>query len=109
MKKSKIKNLKKRHGKESRFQFLGILAIGFSLAFLVILFSMILSKSGSAFLQTKIALEIDLSPTAIYSQVDEVDSTESNPNYRRLIKQALRQKFPDAASLVEISSLYQML
>ena len=109
MKKSKIKNLKKRHGKESRFQFLGILAIGFSLAFLVILFSMILSKSGSAFLQTKIALEIDLSPTAIYSQVDEVDSTESNPNYRRLIKQALRQKFPDAASLVEISSLYQMI
>jgi phosphate transport system permease protein len=109
MKKSEIKNLKKRHGKETRFRIFGMLAIAFSLAFLVALFAMILSKSNSAFLQTKIALEIDLSPTAIYSQVDEVDSTESNPNYRRLIKQALRQKFPDAASLVEISSLYQMI
>ena len=103
MKKSEIKNLKKRHAKETRFRIFGMLAIAFSLAFLVALFGMILSKSSSAFLQTKVALEIDLSQEAIAanSENDEI-------SYRRLIKQSLRQKFPDAISLIETNSLYQM-
>lgn len=103
MAKLEIKNLKKRHAKEARFKFFGRLAIGFSLAFLVLLFAMILSKSSSAFLQTKMALEIDLSQSSIAanSENDEI-------NYRRLIKQSLREKFSDAKSLVEINALYQM-
>jgi phosphate transport system permease protein len=103
MAKLEIKNLKKRHAKETRFRIFGMLAIAFSLAFLVALFGMILSKSSSAFLQTKVALEIDLSQEAIAanSENDEI-------SYRRLIKQSLRQKFPDAISLIETNSLYQM-
>ncbi len=106
MAKLEIKNLKKRHAKETRFQFFGMLAIGFSLAFLVILFGMILSKSSSAFLQTKVALTIDLSPQAIAALSDA--NEEEQINYRRLIKQSLRQKFPEAKSLAEINSLYQI-
>ncbi len=103
MKKSKIKNLKKRHAKETRFRIFGMLAIAFSLAFLVALFAMILSKSSGAFLQTKVALEIDLSQESVAanSENDEI-------SYRRLIKQSLHQKFPDAISLIEVNSLYQM-
>lgn len=103
MAKSEIKNLKKRHAKETRFRIFGMLAIAFSLAFLVALFGMILSKSSSAFLQTKVALEIDLSQEAIAA-----NSENNEISYRRLIKQSLRQKFPDAISLIETNSLYQM-
>lgn len=103
MAKLEIKNLKKRHAKETRFRIFGMLAIAFSLAFLVALFGMILSKSSSAFLQTKVALEIDLSQEAIAA-----NSENNEISYRRLIKQSLRQKFPDAISLIETNSLYQM-
>ena len=103
MKKSEIKNLKKRHAKETRFRIFGMLAIAFSLAFLVALFSMILIKSSGAFLQTKVALEIDLTPSSIEANLDGKEIS-----YRRLIKQSLKQKFPDAISLIETNSLYQM-
>lgn len=104
MAKLEIKNLKKRHAKEARFKFFGQLAIAFSLAFLVILFAMILSKSAPAFLQTKIALTVDLSEQSI------AQNSENNQlNYRRLVKQSLQQQFPDAASLIETAALYQMI
>ncbi len=104
MAKLEIKNLKKRHAKEARFKFFGQLAIAFSLAFLVILFAMIFSKSSSAFLQTKIALNVDLSEQSI------AQNSENNQlNYRRLVKQSLQQQFPDASSLIETAALYQMI
>ncbi len=103
MAKLEIKNLKKRHAKEARFKLFGRLAIAFSLAFLVILFGMILSKSGSAFLQTKIALEVDLSPESIAA-----NSENGELSFRRLIKQSLKQKFPDAVSIIETNALYQI-
>lgn len=99
MKNSKIKNLPKRHAKETRFKLFGMLAIGFALSFLVILFSMILSKSSGAFLRTEIALSIDLSK--------ETDPTKID--HRQIIKNSLRQRFPDAKSVGDINSLYQII
>lgn len=98
MAKLKIKNLKKRHAKETRFKFLGMASIAFALAFLAILFGMILTKSSGAFLRSEIALEIDLT--------NETDITQIS--YRQLIKDALKQEFPDAKELAEINSLYQL-
>lgn len=99
MKNSKIQNLKKRHSKETRFKLLGMLAIGFALSFLVILFSMILSKSNGAFLRTEIALSVDLSKETDLAKID----------HRQVIKNALRQRFPDATSVAEVNSLYQII
>lgn len=104
MAKLEIKNLKKRHAREARFKFFGRAAIAFSLAFLVILFAMILSKSNSAFLQTKIAITVDLSKESV-TQNSENDEL----NYRRLVKQSLQQQFPDTSSLIENAALYQIL
>ncbi len=103
MAKLEIKNLKKRNRKEARFHFFGILAIGFALSFLVALFGMILSNSSGAFWQTKVALDIDLSPQSITQ-----NSENEQISYRRLIKKALLEQFPDAKSLIEINSLYQI-
>ena len=95
---SKIKNLKKRHAKEKRFKLLGMISIGFSLAFLVMLFSMILTKSNGAFSRTEIALEIDLSQETTVESID----------YRQTIKNALKRRFPDTDTLAEVNSLYQI-
>lgn len=103
MAKLEIKNIKKRHAKETRFRWLGIMAIAFALFFLVALFAMILNKSSGAFSQTKIALEIDLTPASVTA-----NSSEDQISYRRLIKQALTQKFPEKKSLIETSALYQL-
>ena len=95
---SKIKNLKKRHAKEKRFKLLGMISIGFSLAFLVMLFAMILTKSNGAFSRTEIALEIDLSQETTVESID----------YRQTIKNALKRRFPDTDTLAEVNSLYQI-
>lgn len=95
---SKIKNLKKRNAKEARFKFFGRLAIAFSLAFLVILFSMIISKSNGAFIRSEIALNIDLTTENDLSKID----------YRKKIKDALKNQFK-TKSLAERNSLYQLL
>ncbi|MES2961158.1 MAG: phosphate ABC transporter permease PstA [Pseudomonadota bacterium] len=98
MKNDKIKNLKKRHRKECRFKAFGMISIAFSLAFLVLLFGMILSKSSGAFLRSEVALEIDLTNENDIAKID----------YRQHIKDALRTEFPDANELSEINSLYQL-
>jgi phosphate transport system permease protein len=95
----KIKNLKKRHAQETRFKLFGMASIAFALAFLVMLFSMILTKSSGAFLRSEIAVEIDLSNEADLVKVD----------HRQLIKNALKARFPEAQSISEINSLYQIL
>jgi len=95
----KISNLKKRNRQEKRFKLLGQASVIFALCFLVILFSMILTKSRGAFLRSEIALTIDLTSEKSLIGID----------YRQLIKDSLKAKFPDATSLAEINSLYQLV
>jgi len=95
----RIPNLKKRHRKEAVFKLLGMGSIIFALCFLVILFSMILTKSSSAFLRSEIALEVDLSKESDFEKI----------NFRQIIKQSLKAEFPDAETLTEVNSLYQIL
>ncbi len=88
-----IKNLKKRHVAENRFKIFGKLSIAFALAFLVILFGSILTKSSSAFWRTEIALEV----------------SPEEQDHRQQIKDALRKKFPEAQTIFEVNSLYQLV
>jgi len=86
-----IGNLKKRHAAESRFMLFGMISVGFALAFLLILFAMIFAKSN--FYRSEIALEISV----------------KEDDYRQAIKDAMRQRFPEATKLAEINSLYQLV
>ena len=51
--------LKKRHVKETRFQWYGRIAILISLSFLVFMFVAIVYRGAGAFQQTKLGLDID--------------------------------------------------
>jgi phosphate transport system permease protein len=87
-----IKNLKKRNAAERRFKIFGVASTAFALAFLAILFVAIFSKASGAFWRTEIALEIN-----------------QNEDYRQAIKDGLRQRFPEAKTIAEINSLYQLV
>lgn len=93
-----IGNLKKRKAQEKRFQAYGVAAIFFALAFLVILFSMIISRSHGAFFRTQMALKIDLRNEV---SIDNID-------HRSLIKESLKNKFK-TNNLAEVNSLYQII
>ncbi len=94
MNNSKIHNIAKRTRQEARFKFFGMASIGFALLFLIMLFGMILSKSNGAFTRSEIALNVNLTAEKI--------------DHRQVIKDALKARFPEATTVAEINSLYQL-
>lgn len=95
--------LKKRYQKEKRFRMFGIGAILLSLVFLSILFFSIIGKGHTAFFQTYIKLDVYLDET----EIDVEDLVSSN--YQGLIKQSLREKFPDVRKRKEKRELYGLV
>jgi len=97
------KKLNKRYRAEKRFKFYGILAIFFSLSFLLLLFVTIIGNGYSAFLLTCVQLEIHFDPTVI--DKDNLASV----NFPGLIKQTLREQFPQAKTRKEKKALYSLV
>lgn len=89
-----IKNIKKRNAAEKRFKAFGTASIALALAFLVILFTTIIGKAHSAFWRTEIAIELN--------------QTGEGTNYRREVKLALKNRFPEVESFSETRHLYQL-
>jgi len=97
------KRLKKRYNAEKRFKLYGVLAIFLSLSFLFLLFFSIIGNGYSAFQQTFIQLEIHFDP-------DIIDTENlATVNFPGLVKETLRQKFPEAKSRREKKQLYSLV
>ena len=89
----KIQNsLNKRYRSEKIFKFSGLLAVVIAVMFLVTLFSAVIYRGLPAFVNHKIALEVNL-------------SDGQNNNYRQVIKDALKAKFPEAKTAIEKANL----
>ena len=97
------RGLARRYRFERLFQRLGLAAILLSLAFLALLFSAIIGKGASAFWQTVIRLDIVLAPTVISR------SDPGSANYSGLVKQALRQEFPQVKGRGAKRKLYGLV
>jgi phosphate transport system permease protein len=97
------KRLNKRYKAEKRFKFYGILAIFFSLMFLLLLFVTIIGNGYSAFQQTFIQLEI-------YFDQNVIDTDNlASVNFPGLIKQTLRNEFPQAQTRKQKKELYSLV
>lgn len=81
--------LKRRRAAEFRFKLYGNIAIGVSLAFLVILFTSIISKGYTAFVQSSIKLNVNFDPAVIDPSGTRAKEDLWNANYSKLAKQAL--------------------
>ncbi len=92
------KRLAQRYRAEKRFRLFGLLSIAFGLLCLVLLFTDIIGKGHSAFLQTKVSLDIHLD--ADYLAIDDVSSEAqlNAANFDGLIKRAWRADFPEVSA-----------
>jgi phosphate transport system permease protein len=103
------KNLAKRYRAEKRFKAYGIAAILFGLACVVILFTDIIGKGHSAFLQTYVYLEVNYDADTL--EIDDINNPQqlAVADYSAIVKAALRQQFTDAKSRKERRSLYGLV
>ncbi len=93
----------KRHRAESRFRVYGIIAIVLSLSFLLIMVGSIATRGITAFKQSFVFVEIDLPADKI--DVDDIKGTR----FGKLLKSALRDRFPEATSRKEKKLVYGLV
>ena len=86
--------LAKRYRAEKRFRAYGVASISFGLLCLVLLFTDIISKGYSAFLQTYIALDIHFDVQTLGIADAEDPQQLAMANYDGVIRKALHQRFP---------------
>ena len=103
------KNLAKRYRAEKRFKAYGVAAILFGLACLVILFTDIIGKGHSAFLQTYVYVEVNYDADALdISNVNDPQQL-AIADYSVIVKSALREQFTDAKSRKQRRNLYGLV
>ncbi|WP_288131962.1 phosphate ABC transporter permease PstA [Microbulbifer sp.] len=100
--------LASRHRKEKLFRGLGIASIAFGVLAVLVLFTDIISKGSSAFVQTQIQLQVTYDPAVL--GIDTVDE-ESLPwaNFDGVIRAALRERFPEVTSRRDKRALYSLV
>ena len=102
-------SLRKRYAAEKRFRLYGITAVAGSIGFLFILLFSIVSKGYPAFVQTFVKLDVELSTEALgISETPTRDELRS-ANFGGLVKQTLRDRFPEVTSRGDKKALYQLI
>ena len=82
--------VKRRNRAETRLKLIGLAAIGFSFAMLMLLLGSLLSTGYHAFTQTHVRIDVTYDPAFI-----NPDNLERS-NYRGLMQQVMAERFPDA-------------
>ena len=103
------KSLPRRYRKEKIFRAIGMSAIIVGLAFVVILFANIISKGYPAFQQTYIKLPIYFNEEVIDPSGERDPEKMARADYQGLIKQSLRDMFPDVSGRRDRFALYKLI
>jgi len=101
--------LKRRYAREKRFRRYGLISIALSFAFLLLLLSNIVSQGYSAFQQTYIKLDVNIDSKALKVSRESDEDALFKVRYSKVIKQALKDKFPDVKDRKERRKLYQLV
>ena len=101
------RGLVRRYAAEKRFRFYGILSIVLAISFLALLFISIFSRGYTAFAQTKILLDIDLSAPAFTRDATAEDFQRAD--FAGVVKAALYRLFPDANSREDRRTLARLI
>ena len=99
-------SLARRYRKERRFKAMGLGAVILGLVFVSLLFLDIVSKGYSAFVQTHIALEVYFDPEIIDPQGTRDPEVIARADFRQLVRQPLREMFPEVSGRRDKRSLY---
>lgn len=101
--------IRRRYAAERRFRFYGMLAVGLAIGMLGVLLVSVCSKGYSAFFRTEIALDIVLDPVIIAPDGKYDADTLASADYQGLIKEALKNAFPDVTSRGDHKLLYGLV
>ncbi len=95
--------IRRRYGRERRFQWICLAALAVAGIFLVILIGSIVSRGYTAFVTTEFELAVTFSP-------DLIDAEDpSDGNYPMVLVQALQQQFPDVTEGSDLRKLMGIL
>jgi phosphate transport system permease protein len=102
-------SLAKRYARERRFKALGLGAVILGLLFVMALFTDIVSKGYTAFVQTHIELEVYFDPEVIDPQGTRDPAAMARADYRQLVREPLREAFPEVSGRRDKRKLYGIL
>ena len=102
-------SLKKRYAAEKRFRAYGVIAIAASISFLFLLLISIVSKGLPAFKQTYVKLDVSLTTEALGVSDSPTYQELRSANYTGIVKQAMRDRFPDVKKRKDKKALYQLV
>jgi phosphate transport system permease protein len=89
--------LRRRYRAEARFRLYGVAAILFAVGILALLLGSIVSTGLSAFMQTEIALDVQLDPAIIDPDGARDPAVLANARYRKIVRTGLAELFPDVS------------
>ena len=89
--------LRRRHAAERRFRLYGLAALLAALSALAFLFVNVAVHGYTAFLATEIRLSVELAPEVIDPDGARDAETLARANYRRVVRDALRARFPEVS------------
>ena len=101
--------LRRRHAAERRFRAYGVVAIALSIAFLLILFTTIVSNAYTALVQTHIRLKVDFDAERIDPYGTGDPEVILAGDFGGVVKSALRERFPDVKGRRDRRSLYAIV
>jgi phosphate transport system permease protein len=101
--------ISRRYAAERRFRLYGILAVSLAMVMLALLIVSIVGKGYSAFLQTRVTLDITFDQQAIDPQNTHDPAVLRAANYTALIRKALSAQFPDVTERVQRRHLYDII
>ena len=99
----------RRYRRERNFRLLGLAAVLVGLSFLAFFFLTLIGNGYTAFLQTHIRLDVELSASLIDPDGELDPQTIGRANYQGLIQNALRSRFPEVASRNELRELFALV
>lgn len=100
--------LQKRRAKEARFKAMGLAAVITGLIFLVILLSSIIVTGLPAFTQTAVKMDFTFDQS-LFADSAPTPEMINKADFHGLVKQTLREKFPDVKNRREKKELYTLI
>ncbi len=102
-------SLKKRYARERRFQWYGRLAVLTGFVFLFILLADIVSKGTPAFTQHFIRIAVNFDADKLEVSANPTEEELYAANFNGVIKQSLREMFPDVSGRKDKRALYKLI
>jgi len=99
------KSLRRRYWAEKRFRAYGMVAVMLGIAFVFFLFGTIFSKGHTAFVQTRLTLDVFYDPEVIDPEGQRNPEALAGANYNLVVRNALRELFPDVQERAELRQL----